>query len=400
MADAEKKMQKFAKDFELINKSLKGTSKSLCDIKFAEVPSANKREDLFGVIKELCTLTKKMLAAEIPATPNSTTNPDERNLEELIKNQLTNILPGILQKALKDQAPAGTAEKKDEVKKPTTHHTLEVEKTCGGEDDKTTVNEWFKKTRGVFKDKLKDFPVKAAVSESGAKLHFENKEDLDKATNALKNEYKVTSKSEEKRKLTPKISLSGIHADITDDTVLKKGILLKNEQIRSLESKGEVFKVVKFDKEKQFAVLQVSPKIREVIRANRDRISIDLEYYHVKDRIHVIQCYHCQKYGHMRNSDYCKQKGQDATCLYCAGPHPSKECSKKGEKSQMKCSNCANSKNKSDRDACGTHKALDTLCPFYIRERAGIMSRTAGCDEAKNLYLKKTRELKAKFGRV
>ena len=69
--------------------------------------------------------------------------------------------------------------------------------------------------------------------------------------------------------------------------------LNKNEKIKCLKEAGEVLKVVFFDKTQRYiyiyAVIQVSPKIREVIRSNRDRVCIDLQYYDVRDRIHVIQ---------------------------------------------------------------------------------------------------------------
>ena len=92
--------------------------------------------------------------------------------------------------------------------------------------------------------------------------------------------------------------------------MLTDEILNKNEKIKCLKEAGEVLKVVLFGKTQLYAVIQVSTTIREVIRSNRDRVCIDLQYYDVRYRIHVIQCYHCQEYGHMSGSPYCKQKGQ------------------------------------------------------------------------------------------
>lgn len=187
------------------------------------------------------------------------------------------------------------------------------------------------------------------------------------------------------------------------DEMLRDGLLDKDKKIKALKDDGELIKVVFFDKDKRFAVIQVSPKIRDVIKSNKDRVCIDLQYYDVKDRIHVIQCYHCQEYGHMSGSPYCKQKGSDSTCFYCAGKHASKDCNNKKDKktNSIKCSNCEKSKNRNERSACGTHKASDTLCPFYVRERERTMSRTAGySEEAKNAYLRKVKELRQKYGRV
>ena len=47
-----------------------------------------------------------------------------------------------------------------------------------------------------------------------------------------------------------------------------------------------------------------------------------------------------------------------------------------------------------------THKAWDTLCHFYVREKEMIMSRTMGyTQEAKNAYRQRVQELRTKVGR-
>ena len=104
----------------------------------------------------------------------------------------------------------------------------------------------------------------------------------------------------------------------------------------------------------------------------------------------------------MAKSRFCKDKDKDPTCFYCAGNHSSKDCNtKKANKTKkIKCYNCSKSRNHSERNAATTHKASDTLCPFYVRERERVMSRTIGCEQAKNSYLQKVKELKVKIGRV
>ena len=176
----------------------------------------------------------------------------------------------------------------------------------------------------------------------------------------------------------------------------------KDEFIKNLHADGGVFKVVFFDVKERFAVLQVSPEIREAIKLRNDKLCLDLQQHLVRDRIHVIQCFHCQEYGHMSGSPYCKQKDSAPTCFYCAGAHKSKDCRNKMERknASIKCANCEKSRNRWEKNKCNTYKASDTLCPSYIREKERIMGRTAGCEEAKNLYLQRVKELQRKYGRM
>ena len=119
----------------------------------------------------------------------------------------------------------------------------------------------------------------------------------------------------------------------------------------------------------KYAVIQVSPEIRESIRNNGDRIHLSLERHVVKDRIHVIQCYHCQEYGHMSGSNYYKQNGSDATCFFCADKHSSKDCHVTTNKAKHRCSNCLKIRKSLHRTGAGTYKANDNLYPFYVKEK-------------------------------
>jgi hypothetical protein len=104
----------------------------------------------------------------------------------------------------------------------------------------------------------------------------------------------------------------------------------------------------------------------------------------------------------MANSMFCKGKDKDPVCFYCAGNHSSKDCNNKKSRktAKIKCNNCSNSRSYSEKNAATTHKASDTLCPFYIRERERVMSRTIGCEPAKNLYLQRVKDLKSRLGRA
>ena len=249
---------------------------------------------------------------------------------------------------------------------------------------------------------LKSVPVqKASVRTDGkATLTFPTKESLDQAAAALEKNYAVLSKSQDKKKLNPKITVTDITPDITTKEELEEELYEKNMNIKDLKEAGQFVKIIFYDTSAKEAVIQVSPEIRDSIRNNGDRIHLSLERHMVKDRIHVIQCYHCQEYGHMSGSNYCKKNGSDATCFFCAGKHSSRDCTVKNNKAKHRCSNCLNSKNSLHRMNAGTHKANDNLCPSYVREKEFIMSRTASCEQTKNEYLQKVHELQKRFGRV
>ena len=219
---------------------------------------------------------------------------------------------------------------------------------------------------------------KASVSGGTAILNFASKAHLDEAKEALSLKYKVSSKSEDRKKLDPKLTIRDIPTDIMSKENLEEKLLEKNENMKSI-------KVVFFDDKQRYAVIQVSAESRESIRRNGD----------------CVNC-HCQEFGHMANSRYCKDKDKDPTNFYCGGSHTSRDCMNKEDNKikKMKCSNCCKSRNHSEKNSAAIHKASDNLCPSFVRERAAIMSRTAGCEQAKNSYIQRIKEAKARLGRV
>jgi cob(I)alamin adenosyltransferase len=86
------KWNKMKEELELINKkSFKGKSTIESATVLSDIDTTNKRDDMFTVIKELYNLSKKL------AKPNKQ---DTSNIEEVIKKQLADVLPGLLKTAL------------------------------------------------------------------------------------------------------------------------------------------------------------------------------------------------------------------------------------------------------------------------------------------------------------
>ena len=407
----------FYSELEMISKRGKGKTIEGAET-YRDLATNISREELFKFTKELYSLSKRVIdhfkdkkQADL-IDPNMT--PEQ--LGQMIQDQLTDILPGMLQKALADHGPIvnhpahSSAGSSTTAHVPITNHTLEIENkldepTEDGEDSvKITDKDWTTVVRNDVKGALKTVPVvRAGTSTNGtAKLHFQSKDDLDRAAKALEAKYKVTAKSEDKKMLDPKLTIAGIDPDIKDATMLLDEILNKNDFVNRMKMSGEEIKVVFFDKKDNFAVVQVSAPMREAIRKNSDRLCIGLEKYHVKDRYHVVQCFHCQEFGHMSKSPFCKKKDEDPVCFYCAGRHASKDCEAKKERKseKVKCINCCHSKSRNERETCTTHKASDTLCPSYVREKERVMARTSCSHEAKNAYITRIRDTKRKLGRV
>jgi hypothetical protein len=376
-----------------------------------DIPGAFSKKEMFDVIQDLYTfsknaiqLTQNVLGTKQATTPTVQESPD---FKEIIKTQLKEVLAEVLPTILPDllNTVVATLPKEKKAKEETMlaeKHTLTVEKkTTDSKDAEPITIDDEKEMKGSLKiNPVKNF----RVSGSTATFKFSTKDQLNKAETVFKSQdkYKVSTKSEPGKKLDPKLSIRNIPSDITNKDTLLEKLLEKNEVLKSSSEKDDAVKVVFFDDKEKSAVIRVTAAVRESIRQNRDYVHIDLREHHVTDRIHVIQCYHCQEFGHMANSLYCKAKDKDPTCFFCAGNHKSKDCRNKSENNvnKIKCSNCAKSSKHSEKNSAKTHKASDNLCPSYVRERTGIMNRTAGCESSKNWYLQKTKETKLRLGRV
>lgn len=387
---------KLEDELKVLCNSLKG-KKNLDTIKvIGDLAGQTKKEDLFNLALELYSYSKKVLSL----LKNSDSKvSDELDVPSLVRKELTELLPLLLKEALNggEKVPKPTEET------PQESHTIVLKKIGEGEDEeKLSEGEWTKVVQKDVKKALKNVPVMRATKiEGAAKLSFKSKEDMESAREALSSKYNVTPKTQEWRKLDPKLTISDLEDDITDKDDLEARILEKNSGIRELQESGEMFKVVFLDEGDRFAVIQVSAKIRQCIKDREDRICVDLQQHRVKDRFHILQCFHCQSFGHMSGSPYCKQKESHSICFYCAGSHASKDCKRRKDKKteSIKCHNCSNSKSSREKDNCKTHNATDYLCPFYIREKQRLMSRTQGSEELKNEYLKKVKALQTKYGR-
>lgn len=394
------KLKKLEDELELLNVSLKG-KKSLESMKvLADLPTNNSKDDMLQLSRELYGLCKKTIdilktCGDVPMRSD--------DIVSLVRNEMTAVLPEILKKTLADiglQNQSSPQQMKTEDVAIESHMMYLVKKTDDPEDkEEITEKEWTEVVKKDVRSTLKNVPV---IKAHNGKLSFKTKEDMDTAREALSGKYSVTMKTQEVKKLDPKLTLMDIDPDISSKEELQEKILDKNDDLRKLIDAGGSCSVIYLDQEKNMAVLRVSTEIRQHIKKNGDRICVDLQQHRVRDRFHVIQCFHCQAYGHKSGSDYCRQSSDKPICFYCAGSHSSKDCKDKKNKTttSVKCYNCSISRNPEERRKCKTHNATDTLCPFFIREKERMMSRTPGTEEIKNAFLQKTKALQRKLGRT
>ena len=429
--DVTRKTQ-WEKELDTINNSIKGKVKIDAAATVTDIATNNSKENLFKVAKELYLLNKKILSSlhEEPTgtaqAPESSDHLTAEDVNKLMETKLTNFFPGLLNEALPgllDEAlkrhstnggnpPEAVKAPEPTIEKPVKSHSIllgELQKE-GSEEPKEEMSQgkWNTVVKGDVARSLETVPVVRAQYKGGsARLDFKSEEDMKKAENALKDRYSITSRTKEQKKLDPKLTISDLDAEISTKEILEQKLFQKNEfLVHQKEANGERLTVIFLGKDHRGnleGVIQVSAGMRDAIRRNDDRLCVGLQRHSVRDRIHVIQCFHCQGYGHKTGSPYCKLKDmKEGICFFCAGSHSTRDCRRKKNKEtdKVKCVNCSNSKSRQEREKSCTHRANDTLCPFYVREKERIMARTHGCEALKNVYRRRTEEHQRKQGRL
>lgn len=77
----------------------------------------------------------------------------------------------------------------------------------------------------------------------------------------------------------------------------------------------------------------------------------------------LMQCYHCQKYGH--TAPRCLRINEKPICPHCAGDHGLKDCQNKNE--VPKCINCTTNNQIKKSSYPTNHKANNEECKQRIK---------------------------------
>ena len=341
--------------------------------------SAFDRNLLIDTVFSLITVSEGLMKL------NQVNDDNMKNLSDLFAEKTE----AMIKKILVDRQVAEPNELSEKRPVHKENHVLIVDNITGNEtssEENFSTQSWADTVKTNISKKLKNIPVtKATVNKQGKGCIFlPNETALSSAQKALENEYNVSKSTRKANIVLPKLKIHNLrseHVKSVDD--LKISIVTKNERISKLLNDNErsMLSVLFFDKKYGFAVIKVSPDIRDIIMET-SRLFINMESHYVTDSLFVEQCYACQGYGHKQNSDHCPNRNETSTCMYCTGNHRSSECNQKHNKKKQKCANCNKSTTHDIKNRANTHTANVKTCPVYLKEIEKLKQRT--CYDSKN----------------
>ena len=350
----------------------------------------HKREQLIESVfsmKEVCADMFNVILSLVDRLATKATIAD--NITDIIEhsfNKLSAELSSNLSKAMV-KPEINRVESEDKEK-----HVIILE-SKNPEEPKFDETAWNEVVKKKLSPKLKNVPIeKAMLCKNGKGCIFVSDKKVQKEVkSALEQDdtLTVTSNSKPQRTVNPKIKIFNLDTSkYNDKTMLRSAILEKNTEVNDLVSSGSSsLDVLYIDEVRRYAIIKVSPNVRALINKS-NKIFIDLQCYHTQDHFQPLQCFACQRHGHTRGSPDCCVKESESICLYCAGNHRSKSCTKKDQTSMHRCANCLNSSNALHK-ANANHKSTSLACPFVIKEINSLVHRTAGLNqlEAKNFLI-------------
>ena len=340
-----------------------------------------RRELLIDTVFALWDISDKLVEMNEEMQTGHIVNTCQSLADEI--KSLKETLPNLVKNTIESNFANGSKEGNSQGSLNIVKHSVLIEQQSEEVFNKSAWNDVVKRDIAL---KLKSVPVKkSSLTKAGQGcLIFPTKEDQEKAELVLKNDFKVTKSTKEPSKLLPKLKVCNLDSYLRNEKdELKEAILLKNHGVKNLVENGGTLDVIIIDDKSKYAVLKVSPQVRNEIM-KQGKVFIDMQSHFVKDNWHITQCFSCQQFGHKQGSDFCKNKSGGSNCLYCGGTHRSKDCMQKHEKSAHKCINCEQSKNNQIRNAAHGHTSTSKECPIFKKEVQLLISKTVGFEEGKN----------------
>ena len=171
------------------------------------------------------------------------------------------------------------------------------------------------------------------------------------------------------KKVKPKIMICNVNKEEELDDV-KKTLIEKNDFLQNVEDIEEKIQLL-FHKEAagntRHYIFKCEPEIRALIHRHGDRVFLQWGSYFIRDRYHLVTCYHCQRFGHIANKCPDVTKNADPICFKCAGNHRSTSCTNQ----EKKCINCVRHK----KNQTG-HSVNESTCPVLLAELKRIQDMT------------------------
>ena len=176
-------------------------------------------------------------------------------------------------------------------------------------------------------------------SEENMTLNFHSAADRDRAAAILQEQVSDTV-ARSVSKLKPKITICNVNK-LEDKDEIVSTLIENNAYLQAIDNVQEKIKVV-FWREAAFStinyIVRCEPEVRNAIQNNGDIVYLEWARYKVRDRYHVLTCYHCQHYGHKAQD--CKEKDKVAKCAICAGDHDTRACQHGNDSAKHSCINC------------------------------------------------------------
>lgn len=220
-----------------------------------------------------------------------------------------------------------------------------------------------------FNDLLSTEKVDATIISSGTTRKGDIIINFDKKANvrdiASKVESRLGVKAQARGLLLPKMTITRVPKYIyTDDKSAEELIFTSNPWLHSALDTGETFEVLFSYEDSQWRhiVCRVSPGLRTFILERDGSLRLQNRSCQVKDRLHVLQCGKCLRFGHKTRN--CSQN--TVSCNHCGEGHFFNDCPSKDDASKRCCTNCKemNTDNsKYAESAC--HNARSHSCPIY-----------------------------------
>ena len=197
-------------------------------------------------------------------------------------------------------------------------------------------------------------------------LNFETEQLRNAAVDKVDELDNLSATKLNSRKLFPRIMICNVSTEENRDDLVKT-IISRNDYLQSVDGIMDKIKLV-FTKDAAGAtkhyILKCHPEVRGLIYRKGDEIKLEWGVYKVRARYFATMCYHCLKYGHVK--DKCPTKNENPCCKKCAGNH-SGTC----QLNIKKCINCQRAGR-----GCANHFAGEMCCPVLNAEMAKIRDMT------------------------
>lgn len=206
-------------------------------------------------------------------------------------------------------------------------------------------------------------------------FYFDKDDKITPLKPAFENEFGTSVKL--KSPLLPKIKIVSVPTffDTTNKNEVTQAIINSNDSLQQAfqNDPSLILDLVTSYKRNttKTLVIKCSPKIRELIKFNKDKICIEHKLCPVYDSFYLTYCTRCSAYGHMTKS--CT--ASNPTCLRCNEPHVFSSCPHINDTDAILCNACNNSKDASLKQNAKNHVTFNNSCPIHKQRMANLVAK-------------------------